>query len=145
MLSMNSKEYSTAIYKLEAWAHNKGYSVCCGLGEDAYLHEDKQIIFNTNLKSKKNQIYSLLHECGHALAYNSKDYKNKFPNLAAMRFKEVKVNKRRNAVKCEIIAEELDAWKRGLKLAGRLKININKEDYDNYASRWVMTYIRRHS
>jgi len=139
---MNNKEYTTALCKLEAWAFRGGYEICRGYGMDAYIHEEKHIVYNTKIKSKKNQIYSLLHECGHALAYNSKGYKDKFPNLAAMRFKKAKVNKRRNAVKCEVIAEELDAWKRGLKLAGRLKININEEDYNNYASRWVMTYVR---
>ena len=99
-------------------------------------------MYKRQIKSKKNQVYSLLHECGHAIAYNSKGYKESFPTLAAYRFKDSKINRRRNAVKCEVIAEELDAWKRGLKLAGRLKININKEDYNNYASRWVMTYVR---
>lgn len=139
---MKDKEYTDIIHKLEAWAQLKRIHLCATLGPDAYYHEDRQIVFNKSLKKKKNQIYSLLHECGHAIAYDSKGYKDKFPNLAAIRFKKAKVNKRRNAVKCEVIAEEIDAWQRGLKLAGRLKININKEDYNDYASRWVMTYIR---
>ena len=139
---MNKKEYTTALAKLDAWAHRRGFEICRSYGIDAYLHEEKHIVYNSKIKSKKNQVYSLLHECGHAIAYNSKGYKESFPTLAAYRFKDSKINRRRNAVKCEVIAEELDAWKRGLKLAGRLKININKEDYNNYASRWVMTYVR---
>ena len=139
---MKNKEYEEALNKLDAWAFRRGFEICRGFGLDAYIHEEKHIVFNTLIKSKKNKLYSLLHECGHALAFNSKGYKNNFPTLAAMRFKDSKVNKRRNAYKCEVIAEELDAWRRGLNLAGRLKINLNKEDYNNYASRWVMTYIR---
>tara|TARA_Y100001938_G_scaffold139213_1_gene205775 strand:+ start:3789 stop:4217 length:429 start_codon:yes stop_codon:yes gene_type:complete len=139
---MNKKEYDTALAKLDAWANRRGFEICRGYGIDAYIHEEKHIVYNSKIKSKKNQVYSLLHECGHAIAYNSKGYKESFPTLAAYRFKDSKVNKRRNVYRCEVIAEELDAWKRGLKLAGRLKINLNKEDYNNYASRWVMTYVR---
>jgi len=84
-----------------------------------------------------------LHECGHALAFDSKSYKDNFPNLAAIRFKTSRVSKRRNVVKCETIAEEWDAWHRGFKLARRLGIEVNKEHYFDYASRNVMTYVRR--
>ena len=139
---MNNKEYTTALAKLEAWAHRRGFEICKGYGIDAYIHEEKHIVYNSKIKSKKNQVYSLLHECGHAIAYNSKGYKESFPTLAAYRFKDSKVNKRRNAFKCEVIAEEWDAWARGLKLAKRLGIKIDRDKYFNYASRWVMTYIR---
>ena len=67
----------------------------------------------------------------------------RFISAHTLRFKTAKVNKRRNIFKCEEIAEEWDAWKRGFNLANRLGIELDKEDYYNYASRWVMTYIRK--
>ena len=139
---MKKEQAEKALVKLNKWADRRGFEICRGFGIDGYFHEDKHIVYNTRLKKKEHQVYSLLHECGHALAFNSKGYANQFPNLAAMRFKDAKVNTRRNAVKCEVIAEEWDAWNRGIKLAGRLGIKIDKDKYYNYASRWVMTYIR---
>ena len=128
---------------IAAWAKTRGYSVFGKWDEDAFYDKDKEIVYSLRTKEKKHQMYSLLHECGHALAFDSKGYKDNFPNLAAIRFKTSRVSKRRNVVKCETIAEEWDAWKRGFKLARRLGIEVNKEDYFDYASRNVMTYVRR--
>jgi len=128
---------------IAAWAKTRGYSVFGKWDEDAFYDKDKEIVYSLRTKEKKHQMYSLLHECGHALAFDSKSYKDNFPNLAAIRFKTSRVSKRRNVVKCETIAEEWDAWKRGFKLARRLGIEVNKEDYFDYASRNVMTYVRR--
>ena len=128
---------------IAAWAKTRGYSVFGKWDEDAFYDKDKEIVYSLRTKEKKHQMYSLLHECGHALAFDSKSYKDNFPNLAAIRFKTSRVSKRRNVVKCETIAEEWDAWKRGFKLARRLGIEVNKEHYFDYASRNVMTYVRR--
>ena len=128
---------------IAAWAKTRGYSVFGKWDEDAFYDKDKEIVYSLRTKEKKHQMYSLLHECGHAVAFDSKSYKDNFPNLAAIRFKTSRVSKRRNVVKCETIAEEWDAWKRGFKLARRLGIEVNKEDYFDYASRNVMTYVRR--
>ena len=128
---------------ITAWAKLRGYKVFGKWEEDAFYDKDKEIVYSLRTKEKKNQMYSLLHECGHALAYESEGYKNNFPNLATIRFKTGKVSRRRNVVKCETIAEEWDAWKRGFNLSRRLDININREDYFDYASRYVMTYVRK--
>jgi len=111
--------------------------------EDAFFDKEKEIVYSLRTKNEKNQMYSLLHECGHALAFESKGYTNRFPTMAAKRFKTAKVNRRTNTFKVESIIEEYDAWARGLKLAERLGIEIDKEDYGKYASRYVMTYVRR--
>ena len=128
---------------IAAWAKTRGYSVFGKWDEDAFYDKDKEIVYSLRTKEKKHQMYSLLHECGHALAFDSKGYKDNFPNLAAIRFKTSRVSRRRNVVKCETIAEEWDAWKRGFKLARRLGIEVSKEHYFDYASRNVMTYVRR--
>ena len=57
--------------------------------------------------------------------------------------KHFKLNASRIVPDIAYLAEEWDAWHRGYNLAKRLQLNIKKDDYFNYASRWVMTYIRR--
>ena len=135
--------YKTYIEMITQWAATKGYKVLGKYEEDAYYEDEKEIVYSLRTKEKKNQVYSLLHECGHALAYESKGYQNRFPTLAKHRFKTAKVNPRTNTYKVESILEEYDAWSRGLALADRLGIELDKEDYGKYASRWVMSYVRK--
>ena len=135
--------YKTYIEMITQWAAAKGYKVLGKWEEDAYYEDEKEIVYSLRTKKEKNQVYSLLHECGHALAYESKGYQNRFPTLAKHRFKTAKVNPRTNTYKVESILEEYDAWSRGLALAERLGIELDKEDYGKYASRWVMSYVRK--
>lgn len=135
--------YEQSINIITQWAATKGYKVFGKWEIDAFYEDDKEIVYSLRTKEKKNQMYSLLHECGHALAYESKGYKNRFPTMSKRRFKTAKVNSRTNAFKVEQIIEEHDAWERGLRLAARLGIEIDKEDYNKYASRWVMSYVRK--
>lgn len=136
-------DYKESINVITQWAATKGYKVFGNWGEDAFYDKDKEIVYSLGTKNKKNQLYSLLHECGHALAFESKGYKDRFPTMAKQRFKTAKVNPRTNTFKVESILEEYDAWSRGLALAQRLSIKIDKEDYGKYASRNVMTYVRK--
>jgi len=135
--------YKTYIDMITQWAATKGYKVVGKWEEDAFYDKDKEIVYSLRTQNPKTQVYSLLHECGHALAFESKGYKNRFPTLSKRRFKTAKVNSRTNTFRVESILEEYDAWARGLKLAERLGIEIDKEDYGNYASRNVMTYVRK--
>jgi len=128
---------------ITAWAAQRGYKVFGKWSEDAFYDKDKEIVYSLRTKEKKNQMYSLLHECGHALAFESKGYKNRFPTMSKRRFKTAKVNPRTNTFKVEQIVEEYDAWERGYNLACRLGIEIDKEDYNKYASRYVMSYVRK--
>jgi hypothetical protein len=135
--------YKTYIEMITQWAAAKDYKVLGKWEEDAYYEDEKEIVYSLRTKNEKNQVYSLLHECGHALAYESKGYQSRFPTLSKHRFKTAKVNPRTNTYKVESILEEYDAWARGLKLAERLGIELDKEDYGRYASRWVMSYVRK--
>jgi hypothetical protein len=135
--------YEQNINIITQWAATKGYSVFGKWEIDAFYDKDKEIVYSLRTKEKKNQMYSLLHECGHALAFESKGYKDRFPTMSKRRFKTAKVNSRTNTFKVEEIIEEYDAWARGYNLACRLGIEIDKNDFDKYASRYVMSYVRK--
>ena len=72
---------------ITAWAATKGFKVFGKWEEDAYFEEDREIVYSLRTKPEKNKMYSLLHECGHALAYESQGYKNRFPTMSKRRFK----------------------------------------------------------
>lgn len=135
-------EPKECIDRLSKWAASRGWEVCKG-NLDAYFHEPhKHIVYNMTLRNKRNSVYSLLHECGHAIAFNDKrSYKHNFPVLFKRRFTGGKVSKRTNRYKVEIVLEEHDAWRRGYRLADKLGLDIDADRYYSYAARWVKTYM----
>jgi Zn-dependent peptidase ImmA (M78 family) len=133
-------EYQKTIEMLSSYLKKRGIYLAKG-NWDAYFHEDKVVVYNYKLRNKENMIFSILHEIGHHLAFtNRKTYKNRFPVLYKQRFGEGNINKRTNRYRMEVIIEEHDAWKRGERLAKKLKLDINGDRYYTYASRWVKSY-----
>ena len=134
-------QFQECIDRLSAWAETRKLYIAKG-NFDAYLHSNKHIVYNTALRNKTNMVYSLLHECGHAIAFNDRrSYKHNFPVLFKQRFSEDKVNKRTNRYKMEIVLEEHDAWRRGQRLADKLGLDLDADKYYAYAARWVKTYM----
>tara|TARA_Y100000356_G_C11195084_1_gene254411 strand:- start:390 stop:818 length:429 start_codon:yes stop_codon:yes gene_type:complete len=134
-------EYQKCIEKLSNYLDKKGVYLAKG-NFDAYFHEDKTVVYNYKLRNKTNRIYSILHEIGHHLAFtgNRKAYQRKFPVLYKQRFGEGKQNKNSNRYRMETVLEEHDAWKRGERVAKKLKLDIDVDKYYTYASRQVKTY-----
>jgi hypothetical protein len=134
-------EYQKCIEKLSNYLDKKGVYLAKG-NFDAYFHEDKTVVYNYKLRNKNNRIYSILHEIGHHLAFtgNRKAYQRKFPVLYKQRFGEGKQNKNSNRYRMETVLEEHDAWKRGERVAKKLKLDIDVDKYYTYASRQVKTY-----
>jgi len=133
-------EYHKAFDLLRGYLEQRGIYLAKG-NFDAYMHEDKTVVYNFRLRNKENMIFSILHEIGHHLAFmNRKTYENKFPVLFKHRFNNAKTNKRTNRYRMEVILEEYDAWHRGERLAKKLNIDIDADKYYTYASRQVKTY-----
>ena len=134
-------QFQECIDRLSAWAMTRNLEVCKG-NFDAYFHDLRHVVYNRHLQNKNNQIYSLLHECGHAIAFNDKrSYKHNFPVLFKRRFLEDKISKRTNRYKMEVVMEEHDAWVRGHRLATKLGLGIDSDKYYAYAARQVKTYM----
>lgn len=134
-------QFQECIDRLSAWAQSRNLEVCKG-NFDAYFHEQRHVVYNKYLRNKNNQIYSLLHECGHAIAFNDKrSYRSRFPVLYKQRFTPSAVNKRTNRYKMEVVMEEHDAWVRGHRLATKLGLDIDSDKYYAYAARQVKTYM----
>lgn len=128
-----------AIDKIYSWLESVGYSLKWGK-TDVCDGKAKVITINSNLIGN-NKLYSLLHECGHVCLFNKDHYKKTFKSL------DIAINHDRRHAKSLIyrykkIKEEIDAWDEGYKLAKKLRIKINKKDYDKYAARYVHTYIQ---
>ena len=138
---MKKDSYNLEI--LKKWISKKGYTV----NESASLSDEidffaKEITINKN-QTSKNKLYSLLHEAGHLMISNNINsflnfvplYPNHLYDGRTMRSRKYKVS---------VLCEEIEAWKKGMRIAKRLNIELDKDDYLDYMSKNVWTYIKYH-
>jgi len=129
----------TSIQKIEGWLIKQGYTL--HFGRTDQVNRDPNVVTITSTLSRKPKIYSLLHECGHVILYNSSDYLKKYKSV------DIGDNQDQRHAKSLIfrykkLAEEMEAWNEGYKLAQKLGIKISKVAYDTYAAPWIHSYIR---
>ena len=111
-----------------------------------YIFEAKTVIC-TFRASPMFQLATILHECGHYLvdaveenkAIESKKYENGYP--AANDTRDTSFS-RSFAHRIDVIAEEMDAWTRGWKLANRLGIKIDRREFVQIRNSALKTHIR---
>ena len=130
------------IDKLVDWAQRQGYDVYMeNTVNDVVNSTSKEIEISTR-QNLENQLYSLAHECGHVLLYNSKSYEHEFPHC----YKYLKRGRsrhmeRRKRYKVELIREETEAWRRGSSLLRRLNCFIDEEKISKLAAECVFSYM----
>ena len=134
--------FQDSIEELIEWVNKKGFSVqfdyCI---QDEMRPADKLITVSTR-QSKENQFYSFLHECGHlVLSKNEKSYRKKYPSSAKLWDKNNYSLQNSHKYKVDTVAEEIDAWRKGLEIAKRLNLYVDEEKYYNLTAKFVWTYI----
>lgn len=130
---------------LTTWLEKRGWTVEFDyLNQDEMIPANKQINISTRQGLEK-QLYSFLHECGHLLIQSKWDrYEKEYPATAKMNAYATvhKQLARSPKYKVDCLAEEIEAWRRGKKLADRLGLYYNEERYNDLASKCVMTYVK---
>jgi hypothetical protein len=112
--------------------------------EDRFEFEGRTIYINTQ-SSIENQLFTLLHECGHVLVHKSnKQFAADYPYYAHAdsAFNTARIV-RSKAYQVSLVAEEIEAWKRGKRLAKRLAIPIDIDKYNTVMTNCVTSYIIR--
>ncbi len=130
------------IETLENWTYKKGYTTdfdyCV---QDEFRPNDKLITINTR-QGRENQLYALLHECGHLiLDKNEESYAKKYPSSMKLAYRNNKRLEKSYKYKVDVVAEEIDAWRKGRALANRLNIYVDDEKYYTIMTKCVYGYI----
>jgi hypothetical protein len=102
-----------------------------------YHSASKEITISSRL-SPRNQVIVLLHECGHHLIGPSGD-SDRFQMGYAQSDPEV-TKTFHHRVAC--LEEEMEAWHRGWRLAGRLGLRVDREIFDQYRLKCLRSYIK---
>jgi hypothetical protein len=130
------------IKRLVNWLSKRGFSFRFSITDTVDLDTMTVTVYpNSNLIYL---LYTLLHECGHVAISENDNYEKEFKSLSIADDLDSR-HSRSNIYRYKKLKEEIDAWEEGKKLAKRLKIRLNKEDYDKYASKWFMTYVKSFS
>lgn len=136
------KNWQRSIDAVVDWAEERGIEVQFGRNlEDQYIAEDKLIQIST-AQCPENRFYTLLHECGHHLIFKTRrNFVRDMPMYAGFHAKDGR-QERSKAYRVSLIAEEIDAWKRGRNLARRLNQTIDIKKYDKLMADCVYSYIK---
>jgi hypothetical protein len=126
------------ITTLVSWCETKGIVVTfCRRKNGIFYPATKEIKISCRM-SPENQLYIMLHECGHFLV-GDKEKGQRF----GMGYSQVFTPNAVRTVhhKIDILDEELEAWHRGLKLASRIGLVIDKERFDKMKTMMINSYI----
>jgi hypothetical protein len=133
--------YTKNINILTKWAKKRrSLTVAFDTGqEDRYLPDERIIIINDS-QTDEHKCYALLHELGHSINRSKGGQFRKRFNLLS-EAEESGREPRSHAYRVQFIEEEIKAWRNGQKLAEQLSLKFDANTYNNYASKWVMSYV----
>ena len=124
---------------ISLWASSKGYKVKCHTDADDRLEFEEKTIYINSRQHAENRFYTLLHEAGHLLISQTANQFQKDHPMYAM---SCDVRKYRSkAYQVSLVAEEIEAWKRGRRLAKRLGLKVDDNNLDKIMTDCVMSYI----
>ena len=127
--------HSDAIALLVGWLDDKGYHVDFDRKGDDSVDNSSKIVSINNTRSLETQLYILLHECRHVLIHYNED-------IVGYRDVQEKFAERSNIHRVFTVMEEVEAWKRGKRLAKKFGIIINEEKWNKDVSRALNKYMR---
>lgn len=119
------------------WAADRGYHVEL----DTAPHEPDEVdpvtkvITLSSSQTPRQKVYAALHEAGHILGYEAREFL--FSDATH------KITPRMaDRAKLAVVENELDAWRRGWRLAERLGLGLSARGFEREAAVWLMTYVR---
>lgn len=117
-----------------AWCEAKKLTVEFKRLPSMYYPDGLNIVVSSHL-STEARLHVLLHECGHHLI-GTKDEHERF----GRGYSDTRTRSAHH--KLDVLEEEFEAWHRGLKLAARLGVKVDKESYDRTRITHLKTYVR---
>jgi len=118
------------------WLQSKGYYIEVDRTGDDSVDRIVKIVSINSTRSLETQLYILLHECGHILVSESDSIVNGAEEVFDKYGEKTKI------YKVFTVIEEVEAWKRGLRLAKKLNIPVNKEKWNRDVARAINSYMK---
>ena len=124
------------------WARSKDIIVDFIKVQSGRFHSQSRRIEVSAHMAPVLQLYILLHELGHFLIEDEGPtyVADRFPNGYRRIMDDVPG--RGPLHKVDVIAEEFDAWSRGLTLAKHLGIEVDRQVFDDVRARYLVSYFK---
>jgi hypothetical protein len=121
------------------WCASKNLEVKFGKKPGAQYDASSRTIILAGRTAPEKQLYYLLHECGHHLIGNE-ELHERF-GLGYPFVEDPIVNTTfHHRVAC--LEEEIEAWHRGWRLSKRLRLKLDRDEFDKVRIACLRTYIR---
>ena len=124
------------LLKLKKKCENNGWNVLIKRRLEAEVDFKQRLITINSSNLAETQLYRLLHEIGHIILSEEKDYFEKF-NEDYDSIKNLKLL--RNRIK--MLVEEVNAWDRGYAFAKQEKIKLNIKNFEDCKAFCLKCYI----
>ena len=102
---------------------------------NAYWHNGHGTVSVSTKQTKRLQLYSLLHEAGHAIIREKEDYDVRLPYGKLHKNKSI-------SRRIDVLREEVLAWECGRELAYDLGINLDNRLWHNFVKKNLFDYVR---
>ena len=137
---VNRQELHESYNTVWQYAVNRlGYEIHEGPDMQDVCMSDVKEINICSRKGVEKKLYALLHECGHLLVDQTSE---KFGQDHPMYSQTSDGRVARSAdYRGSLLAEEIEAWKRGRRLAARLGLFVDDAKYDAQMTQCLMSYI----
>ena len=136
---LNKEGWNFQFHEVEKWLKTKGYEVVQKTDAEDSIVWDSKTVFINSRNHPETRYYTLLHECGHLLiAQGANQWAKDVPMYASVEDARVERSK---AYGVSLVAEEIEAWKRGRRLGKKLGHTIDHKKYDKQITDCVYSYI----
>ena len=141
---MPIETHNQSIQRVADWLTKYHCDVVIEHGEESRFEFEGTTIYINAQEKVENQLFTLLHEAGHLLIFKgNKQFAKDYPMYAHA---DSVCNDGRvvrgKAYQVSLVAEEIEAWRRGRRLAQRIGVRVNDDKYNKAMSDCVMSYIR---
>lgn len=131
--------FSGKIHVIVNWCNSKGIKVLFGKKVGGTYDTLSKTICITGRAHPEKQLYYLLHECGHHLI-GFTEHDERF-GLGYPQTENPEVNTTfPHRLAC--LEEEIEAWHRGWKLSKRLKLKLNRKEFDAIRIECIRSYVK---
>lgn len=143
-LATHARDYASidGIQRVVAWAAGRKIDVVFTKVQAGRFHPETRRVDVSAHAPPETQLYVMLHELGHFLVgeegdgYQADAYPNGYRKVAE------DVPGRGRLHKVDVVAEEFEAWRRGLVLAQELGVPIDRLRYDEVRAEYLVSYFK---
>ena len=130
--------YVEKVATVVGWCTSKGIAVAMAKKANGTYEPDNKVITLSSRASPEKMLHYLLHECGHHLI-GMEEHHERFGKGYPRGGDPKAENNFEYRLAC--LEEEMEAWHRGWKLAKRLELDADREEFDRTRTDCLKSYV----